>query len=70
MRKGYCSTRPSRCRAAHYVDPDKVVSICGRSPIKVTSEGVREMRAEVRRKYQALEVCDFCQTERRKRGKR
>lgn len=69
--KGWASVYPSRCRATHYAHPtDPTVSLCGRSPIRVTEEDVRESGNKVKaRAYRAKEICDHCQHLARRRRK-
>jgi len=62
MTKGWCSVKPYRCRSTHYVNPSNGSrSMCGRSPIRITAEGVFAMRIELRRKFANLTICDWCE---------
>lgn len=51
LAKGWSNVQPSRCRAAHYVDPNNNTrALCG-APIRTLAPTKRHTR----------EVCDWCQ---------
>ena len=68
MNKGWCSVKPYRCGATHYVHPhDGTKSLCGRATIRITAEGVLSMDIKKQRKFANLGVCDPCQSARRRK---
>jgi len=60
MKKGWCSVKPYRCGATHYVE-NGVRSICGRAPIRITSEGVMAMTKEKQKAFASIEICNWCE---------